>query len=457
MDAGEFAALYETLCDFHAFFAPSFGRKQWRQRSQHYLQALLVQSQERRNAENLAETVPASPRVLQRFLTEAKWDDATVTQQLHLYLAPRLLHPDGVWVIDESGFPKQGKRSAGVARQYCGTLGKIANCQMGVFLAYVSPFGRTLVDKSLYLPPAWIEDTPRCEQAGIPEAEQVYRTKPQLAITLLQRARQWNHLQAQWVAGDDAYGQSPTLRDWLRHEGFWYVLDVPENTFCWSQASEQDEPQRRTVLERAAAIPAWQWQALTIAEGAQGERTYLFACEAIYENRDKQPGAAHVAVYRKNLDGTQARYYYAHAPHDTPLVRLAQVAASRWNIETEFETNKSDIGLDEYEVRSWVGWHHHMIMCLLASAFLLSLQQEWGEKDAHDNAPAGVLCGQNPVAQAAPYARGPIAVAANHARTQRTRQAFPLQTTASPLAQWFTPLNRRCNTSEERAARRGCP
>jgi SRSO17 transposase len=405
MDVGEFAALYDRFCDFHAFFAPTFGRKQWRERSQHYLQALLVQSQERRNAENLAETVPASPRVLQRFLTEARWEDLAVTEQLHAYLSARLQHPDGVWVIDESGFPKQGQKSAGVARQYCGTLGKVANCQIGVFLAYVSPLGRTLVDKSLYLPSAWVEDTSRCEQADIPEAEQVYRTKPQLARTLLQRAKHWNQLQAQWVAGDDAYGQSPALRDWLREQGFLYVLDVPENTFCWVQPSEQDEATRHTVQERADALPSWTWQPLTVAEGAQGERTYLFACETVRENRDKQPGVTQIAVYRKNLDGSQARYYYAHAPQDTPLIRLAQVAASRWNIETEFETNKSDIGLDEYEVRSWHGWHHHMIMCLLASAFLLTLQQEWGEKDAHHNTPAGLLCRQSPAAQAQTHAR----------------------------------------------------
>lgn len=347
MDADTFASLYDTFCTFHAFFAPTFGRKQCRERSRQYLQALLVQSQERRNAENLAETVPASARVLQRFLTEATWEDLAVTEQLHRYLAACLHHPDAVWVIDESGFPKQGKKSAGVGRQYCGTLGKIANCQMGVFLAYVSARGRTLVDKSLYLPPAWVHDGARCERAGIPEAEQSYQTKPQLALALLQRARQWHHLQAQWVAGDDAYGQSPTLRDGLREEGFFYVLDVPENTFCWSAAGDQAAASRHTVQERAAAFPAQAWQALRVAEGAQGARTYLFACETVRENRDKQPGMGQIAVYRQNLDGSQARHYYAHAPQGTPLLRLAQVAASRWNIETEFETNKSDIGLDE--------------------------------------------------------------------------------------------------------------
>ena len=147
MDAANFERVYDGFQQFHAFFAPVFGRKQWRERSRHYLQALLVQSGERRNAENLSETVPASARAMQRFLTESPWDDDAVIGRLQEYLAPRLGHPEAVWVLDGSDFPKQGRKSVGVARQYCGRLGKVANCQAGMFLAYVSPLGRALVDK----------------------------------------------------------------------------------------------------------------------------------------------------------------------------------------------------------------------------------------------------------------------------------------------------------------------
>ena len=157
-----FERVYESFREFHACFAVAFGRKQWREHSQHYLQALLVQSQERRNAENLSETVPASARALQRFLTEARWDDDAVIGRLQEYLGPKLADSQAVWVFDGSDFPKQGVKSVGVARQYCGALGKIANCQAGVFLAHVGPCRRALVDKRLYLPEEWTSDSGRC-------------------------------------------------------------------------------------------------------------------------------------------------------------------------------------------------------------------------------------------------------------------------------------------------------
>ena len=160
MEVGAFERVYEAFREFHAFFALAFGRKQWREHSRHYLQALLVQSQERCIA--LAEMVPVSARAMQRFLTEARWDDDAVIARLQEYLGPRLAHPLAVWVFDGSDFPKQGVKSVGVARQYCGALGKVANCQAGVFLAHVGPRGRALVDKRLYLPEGWSSDAGRC-------------------------------------------------------------------------------------------------------------------------------------------------------------------------------------------------------------------------------------------------------------------------------------------------------
>ena len=169
MDGASFERVYDNFQDFHAFFAASFGRKQWREHSRNYLQGLLVQAGERRNAENLPESVGISARSMQRFLTEARWSDDTVIGRLQEYLAPRLGHADAVWVFDGSDFPKQGRKSVGVARQYCGRLGKVANCQAGMFLAYVSPRGRSLVDKGLYLPESWTSDPGRCAAAGVPE------------------------------------------------------------------------------------------------------------------------------------------------------------------------------------------------------------------------------------------------------------------------------------------------
>ena len=242
MDATSFERVYESFQKFHAIFAPSFGRKQWREHSRNYLQALLVQAQERRNAENLSESVGVSARAMQRFLTEARWSDDTVTGRLQEYLALRLGDPEAVWVFDGSDFPKQGRKSAGVARQYCGRLGKVANCQAGMFLAYVSPLGRALVDKRLYLPQSWTSDSGRCEAAEIPVERRSYRSKTELALEMLERALQLGHLRAVWVAGDDAFGMSPSFRDSLAALGMRYVLDVPGNFTFWPVDPEWTSP-----------------------------------------------------------------------------------------------------------------------------------------------------------------------------------------------------------------------
>ena len=173
-----------------------------------------------------------SARALQRFLTEARWDDDAVMGRLQEYLAPRLAHPKAVWVFDGSDFPKQGRKSAGVARQYCGRLGKV-DCQAGMFLAYVSPLGRALVVKRLYLPESWTSDKGRCAAAGVPEERRGYRSKTELALEMLEQALELGHLKAGWVAADDAFGMSPSFRDGLAALGMRYVLDVPGGTTVW--------------------------------------------------------------------------------------------------------------------------------------------------------------------------------------------------------------------------------
>ena len=401
MDTAAFEQVYGAFGDFHAYFAPLFGRRETRDHSCHYLQALLVQSGERRNAENLSETVPASARVMQRFLTESPWDDDAVIGRLQEYLGPRLGHPEAVWVLDGSDFPKQGRKSAGVARQYCGRLGKVANCQAGMFLAYISPLGRALVDKRLYLPESWTSDKDRCAAAGVPQERQGYRSKTELALEMLRRALERGHLKAGWVAADDAFGMSPSFREGLAALGMCYVLDVPGNTTVWPLEPAWTSPeyqgfgrprkpklrdgQRRTMEQRSGELPEGAWREITVAEGSQGPRSYLFSAQRVRPTSRRKPGEIHWAIYRRNLDGSEPRYYLSNAPMDTPLETLAYVGGSRWRIETEFETEKSDVGLDEYETRTWAGWHHHVALCLLGGAFLLSLQQDWGEKDAPDH------------------------------------------------------------------------
>jgi len=388
MDASELERIGESFRSFHAEFATAFGWEVWQEHAREYTRALLVQSSERRNAENLGEAVGVPARTMQRYLTRAGWDDAAVTERLQAYLGPRLNHRQADGVVDESGFPKQGKKSVGVARQYCGHVGKIASCQMGVFLAHIGPRGRAIVDKRLYLPQKeWINDPDRCEAAGVPRQvlEAGYQSKSQLALGLLKRAVQTGALWAEWVLADDEYGKSPAFRDGVAGLGLWYMLEVPSNTLVWQNPMGQDPPARSEMRERAASLPAERWQPITVAEGEQGPRTYLFAFERLWENRDQGPGKCVWAVYRKNLDGSEPRYYFSNAPANTRPLVLARKAAARWPIETELETNKSDVGLDEYEVRTWQGWNHHITLCLLASAFLLTLQQDWGEKAAPDH------------------------------------------------------------------------
>ena len=396
MDAAAFEQVDGAFQDFHAYFAALFGRREARDHSRHYLQALLVQSGERRNAENLSETVPASARVMQRFLAESPWDDDVVIGRLQEYLGPRLGHPEAVWVLDGSDFPKQGRKSVGVARQYCGSLGKVANCQAGMFLAYVSLQGRALVDKRLYLPESWTSDTDRCAAAGVPEESRNYRSKTKLALEMLERTLERGHLKAGWVAGDDAFGMSPSFREGLAALGMRYVLDVPGGTTVWPLEPAWTSPeyqgigrsrkprlkggQRRTMVERSDELPEEAWREITVAEGSQGPRSYQFSAQRVRSTSKRKPGEIHWAVYRRNRDGSEPRYYLSNAPEDTSLETLAYVGGSRWRIETEFETEKSDVGLDEYETRTWAGWHHHVALCLLGGAFLLSLQQAWGER-----------------------------------------------------------------------------
>jgi len=307
----------------------------------------------------------------------------------------------------------------------------LANCQVGVFLAYVSPRGRLLVDKRLFLPEAWVADPERCEAAGVPEAEQLFRSKSELALAMLADAHARGHLAASWVTGDDEYGKSPDFRAGVSALGLQYVLDVPGNMRVWPltptwvtpayagrgkyPAPQPVAEERQEVRQRAAALPESAWQEITVAEGSQGARTYRFAAERICETCRGRPGEEGWLLYRTNRDGSEPRYSLSNAPAETPLATLAKVASSRWPIETELQADKSQVGLDEYEVRTYAGWHHHLTMCLLASAFLLTLQQEWGEKAPRDHTAAGLPAGARAVTAAALQPERADRVAPGHA------------------------------------------
>ena len=431
MNLAEFERVSAAFAAFHAQFARFFGRTEARRRSEQYLRGLLVQQTDRRNAENLAEAVEsATPRSLQRLLSEAPWEITPVIDALQGYLAPRLTAADGVFVLDETGFPKKGTKSVGVARQYCGTLGKVGNCQLGVFLAYVSERGHALIDARLSLPHEWTDDRERCRAAGVPD-EVAYQSKAELGLAMLEHARTVGALRGRWVTADEDYGKVPALRDALDVEGWWYVLEVPLTTPVFVEAAEaavptwsgrgrkptrprlvEGAPPDQSMQAWATAVAAERWEVLTVAEGAQGPRRYQFVAQRGWESREGVPRRESWLVARRNLDGSELKYFLSNAPAETPLLTLGQVGAGRWPIETEFQTQKGETGLDEYEVRGWNGWQHHITLALLAGAFLLSVQQDWGKKSARPDPTAGESRAAGDAAPADLDRGRPVAVAA---------------------------------------------
>jgi SRSO17 transposase len=456
MDDQDFDRVAATFATFHAQFAPLFGRVESQRHSEQYLRGLLVKHDERRNAENLAEAIGGvTPRALQRLLTNAPWQHEPVIAALQAFLGPRLDAPDGVWVVDDTGFAKQGTKSVGVARQYSGTLGKVGNCQIGVGLSYAGARGHALVDMRLYLPHCWTDDRARCQAAGVP-ATVSYQAKPDLALAMLRAARQRGQLRARWVTADEGYGQVPSFRDALDRDGWWYVLEVPATTPVFRTLARaaipawkgrgtkptrprllDGEPLAVTVRTVATELDADDWGTLTVAEGAQGPRSYQFAALRVWESRDGLPGRACWLVLRRNLDGSELKYSLSNAPETTSCATLGRVGATRWCIETDIQATKGAMGLDEYEVRSWQGWHHHITLALLAGAFLVQLHQEWGEKDAADQPPASQSGAARVAAQTPLDLRRSASVAPGHSRTERARQAVAYQTASDETARAY--------------------
>jgi SRSO17 transposase len=350
----------DELSVLQARIAPRFARPEVRQRAGRYLAGLLG-AVERRNGWQLAEVLgERSPDGVQRLLRTAQWDAEAVRDDLRAYVVEHLGDPDAVLVIDETGFLKKGTKSAGVARQYSGTAGRIENSQIGVFLAYASPQGQAFLDRALYLPKAWVEDKSRREAAGIPSAVR-FATKGDLAQTMLARAFAAG-VPAAWVTGDEIYGNDGDLRRWLEGQQRPYVLAVARNHPIW------DRGRQVRIDDLVSTMPADAWQRLEVGDGSKGPRIYDWACARLpYLTED---GWAQWLLLRRSLsDPQEIAYYRAFGREDAALTELAQVAGTRWVIEEGFQQTKA-IGLDEYEVRRWEGWHRHITLCLLAHAFL---------------------------------------------------------------------------------------
>jgi SRSO17 transposase len=268
-----------------------------------------------------------------------------------------------VLAIDESGAIKKGTKSAGVARQYCGASGKIDNCQIGVFLSWQTAKGHALIDRELYLPQEWTDDPARCRAAGIPE-EVTFATKPELARRLVERTLDAGARPA-WVVADAVYGADSKLRLFLEARHQPYVLAVTSQ----QSVSVELTPQRVKTL--AAQLPAAAWRRLTVGRGAKGPRRFEWAVVPIDHPYDPRHWQRWVLVRRSCSDPEELAFYLAFGPAGTPLEALARVAGRRWAIEEAFAQGKGEVGLDQYEVRSWVGWHRHMTLAMAALALLV--------------------------------------------------------------------------------------
>ncbi|HJY86432.1 MAG TPA: IS701 family transposase [Candidatus Acidoferrales bacterium] len=361
----------------------------------------LLRVGERRNIENIAEALEGGPvRSLQAFITTGAWNDAEILSQMRFDLLEVLADDDAVWNSDETGFPKKGTQSVGVQRQYSGTLGGVDNCQVAVFANYCSTTGHAFMDRRLFLPKEWATAAERRQKAGVPD-EVIFRTKPALALEMVAQAVA-ERIPFRWVGGDAVYGNNPTFVQGVRALGKWYVVDIPCDTLVWTEQPQviqaKDRPRwqdgrspakplvvgrRRQVDDIMAALPASAWQRIVVSEGSQGPWMYEYAEVPVWFSEDGLPGPAERLLARRTLgQSPQLKYHRAYAPMTVPLTKLAQVRGTRWTIEEDIQSGKGECGLDEYETRGWVGWHHHTALSMLALAFLTLQKQRLGEKRA---------------------------------------------------------------------------
>jgi len=416
------------LNQLHQRLRSHFARLEPHQHAWLYLQAVLSEIP-RKNGWQIAEHVrQPRPYGMQRLLSRATWDDAGVRDELRAFVCQTLQPPPvepasadptalfPVLILDESGFPKRGRHSAGVGAQYCGRTGRVENCQVGVFLSYVTQLGHALIDRELYLPEDWCADLPRRQAAHIPDSIS-FRTKPELAQHMVQRAQE-AHLPIHWVVADTVYGHSPDLRAFLEAQGFCYALAVPSTEVVCVQRQQACLP--RDVGSIPASLRARDWHRLSQSQGTKGDRLFDWAILPWAQARTVD--GQHFLVIRRCLDDPNAlAYYLVFTSKDVLLSTIVQAIGARWHIEEDLQTCKR-LGLDQYEVRSFVGWYRHLTLVLLAAAFLVGITvQESHLHSAHD-----------PFSASSPL----IELTPSEVRHLLARLIFPAPTSVLLICQW---------------------
>lgn len=353
--------------------SPFFARTEARAQALAYIAGLLSPV-ERKNGWQLAEIIGApNPYGVQHLLGRAVWDPDLLRDELRSYVLDYLADDHAIAVLDETGFLKKGRHSAGVARQYSGTAGRIENCQIGVFLTYATRHGHTLVDRELYLPAEWTDDRERCRAAGIPD-DRVFATKPALARQMLERTRA-SGVQLAWVSGDSVYGDDRGLRQWLEAHDQAYILAVSGKETVWIDGRQQ------RITDWLDALPTDGWERLSAGVGSKGLRWYDWQR---WEVAPPSQGEwkRWLLVRRSIPDPDKVTAYAVFAPALTTLNEQVEVAGMRWTVEESIQTAKGEVGLDHYEVRSWTGWYRHMTLAMWAAAVLSVLRKEAGDAEA---------------------------------------------------------------------------
>ncbi|MFE3074424.1 IS701 family transposase [Streptomyces sp. NPDC059247] len=372
------------LDDLFLTIGHRFRRVELRRRMRDYVRGLLAPVA-RKNSWQLAEQAGhATPDGLQHLLAGAKWEADDIRDDLQEYIADKLGEDDGVLVVDDTGFIKKGTTSAGVQRQYSGTAGRTENCQIGVFVAYSTTRGRALVDRELYLPKVWAEDRERCRTARVPGGRE-FATKSQLARRMVLRALA-SPLPVAWVTADSAYGQDGRFRRLLEQSGVGYVLAVPKSQFTVGC------PRVEGLFAQA---PDEAWEKISCGDGAKGPRLYHWAAVRLpavaeFDYQGEVPCRMRWALARRSIRRPdEIAYYLAYAPLETTAHQLVRIAGARWAIEECFQAAKNECGLDQYEVRRYVGWYRHITLAMLAHAFLAATAQQDREKGAEPVRPPG--------------------------------------------------------------------
>lgn len=397
-------ALADELLAYHAHFASLFQRSEQRTWALTYLQGQLADL-ERKSIEPMALAHPdGNVQAMQQFISLGGWDDGAVLKTHQQLVADTLGDPEtGVLILDGCDFPKQGSHSVGVARQWCGALGKVANCQASVVACYASQYGYTLVERRLYMPQQWFSPAyqARREKCGVPD-DLAFQTEPEVAWSLIAQLHKQQVLPFTWVIADEHFGNNPVLLDRIAAAQLTYFMEVPHDTLVWMERPETAlppasgkkgrPPQRARLLadapkpSRVDALlnePRLHWQAYQIQEGAKGPLVALFAFMRVVVVRDGLPGPEVWLVLRRSLgERPELKTYLSNAPARTPHTTLVRKSGMRWPVEAAILECKSEVGMDQYEVRGWKGWHHHMTLTLLAHHFLVRQRCHLGKKSS---------------------------------------------------------------------------